>query len=92
MLIAETSTCLFWFAGFIATSNLIRKLAVCRGLVCSTAIAGTIFGAFQFALFAATSYFAIQHVVAPSEYGDGGESLKMSSGKWWRREKDVERI
>jgi hypothetical protein len=47
MLSAEMTTMLFWFGGFVASADLLRKLEVCRGSVCSSAIAGTVLGSFE---------------------------------------------
>jgi hypothetical protein len=47
MLGAELTTALFWFAGFIATANLIRTAHTCIGVECGSAIAGTIFASFE---------------------------------------------
>lgn len=47
MLSAEMTTMLFWFCGFVASADLIRKLDVCQGSVCSSAIAGTVLGSFE---------------------------------------------
>lgn len=47
MLSAETTTMLFWFGGFVASADLIRKLEVCSGSACSSAIAGTVLGSFE---------------------------------------------
>ena len=84
MLVAETSTSLLWFASIVATANLIRNLDVCRGLVCHAAIAGTVFGAFQFVLFAVTSYFAVGHISSPAKDVESkGDSVGLIKSKWW---------
>ena len=102
MLIAETTTALFWFGGFVATADVLRKLTVCRGLVCHSARAATVLGSFEFALFAATSWFAIKHVRdGPRSDVEKGHGRSDSFGmkglrerKWFGlgRERGVERL
>ncbi|RMD43685.1 hypothetical protein DV735_g1442, partial [Chaetothyriales sp. CBS 134920] len=47
MVVAESTTTILYFCGFIAVANLIRTLDVCRGVPCHSAIAGTVFSAFE---------------------------------------------
>jgi len=47
MLSMELVTAIFWLGGFAATADFLRKLAICRGEVCSTARASVVFGAFE---------------------------------------------
>ena len=56
-------------------------------MVCGSAVAGTVFGAFEFALFAASSYFAARHVSGPVVDLEGrkgsrgsGQSVEMETG------------
>lgn len=51
---------LFYFAGFVALAVFLSKLLFCRGAVCGSARAATAFSAFEFILWAATSFFTIK--------------------------------
>jgi len=61
ILAAECLTMLFWFAGFIALAVFLSD-RVCFGHVCAAAKAATVFGAIEWALFAATTTMASLHV------------------------------
>lgn len=54
---------LFYFAGFVALGVFLSKLLFCRGAVCGSARAVTVFGAFEFALWAATAAFTVKDAV-----------------------------
>lgn len=60
VLALETSNVLFYFSGFVALAVFLNKLLFCRGAVCSSARAATVFSSFEFALWAATSFFTIK--------------------------------
>lgn len=60
VLALETMNVLFYFAGFVALAVFLNKLLFCRGAVCSSARAATVFSSFEFALWAATSFFTIK--------------------------------
>lgn len=59
----EVSNVLFYFAGFVALGVFLSKLLFCRGAVCGSARAVTVFGAFEFALWAATAAFTVKDAV-----------------------------
>ncbi|RMZ83835.1 hypothetical protein DV737_g1458, partial [Chaetothyriales sp. CBS 132003] len=90
MVVAESTTTIFYFCGFIAVANLIRTLDTCRGLVCHSATAGTVFSAFEFAFFAASSYFAINHVMSRgsmNEIGSVGKDVESLSSTQSRNDR-----
>ena len=43
----EAITMIFWFAGFIALAVFLSSLSLCVGNVCKSAVAATVFGAFE---------------------------------------------
>lgn len=51
---------LFHFAGFVALAVFLTKLLFCRGTVCGSARAMTVFGAFEFALWGVTAALTIK--------------------------------
>lgn len=51
----EVITMIFWFAGFIALAVALPGPSYCAGSACSSLQAATVFGAFEWALFAITS-------------------------------------
>lgn len=51
---------LFYFAGFVALGVFLTRLLFCRGAVCGSARTVTVFGAFEFVLWAATAAFTIK--------------------------------
>ncbi|MCJ1262767.1 hypothetical protein MMC22_002637 [Lobaria immixta] len=55
VLALDALTMLFWFAGFIALAVFHSNLGECRGRVCDDLVAGIVFGAFEWLLFAATT-------------------------------------
>ncbi|KKY25428.1 hypothetical protein UCDDS831_g02103 [Diplodia seriata] len=61
MLGVEALTMLFWFAGFIALAVWLDD-RVCFGSVCASAKAATVFAAFEWFVFAATTVLAALHV------------------------------
>ncbi|ETN36666.1 uncharacterized protein HMPREF1541_08944 [Cyphellophora europaea CBS 101466] len=65
MLSAEASTALFWFAGFIASADLLRKSPLSLHSR-ATAIAATVFASLLFLTFAATTSFATHHLLTSS--------------------------
>ncbi|KIW04056.1 uncharacterized protein PV09_04874 [Verruconis gallopava] len=58
---AELVTMIFWFAGFIAEASLLGDTECHKGTLCRTMQAATVFGAFEWLLFAATSLMAGLH-------------------------------
>lgn len=63
MLSAEATSTLFYFAAFVSAAAMIRTDSQCAAHACDTAIASTIFAAFLFVSFAATTSFALQHLL-----------------------------
>lgn len=55
----EVITMIFWFAGFIALGVLLPAPRFCHWSACNCAQAATVFGAFEWALFVATSVIAV---------------------------------
>ncbi|KAF2228861.1 hypothetical protein EV356DRAFT_456887 [Viridothelium virens] len=62
ILAAEAVTMIFWFAGFIALAVFLSNRE-CWGHVCSAAKAAAAFSAFEWAVFVATTTFAVIHVI-----------------------------
>jgi len=62
ILAAEFITMIFWFAGFIAFAVFITDWGCRRGNVCRSSQAATVFAAFEWLLFAATTIMASLHV------------------------------
>ncbi|KXL45077.1 hypothetical protein M433DRAFT_154651 [Acidomyces richmondensis BFW] len=83
ILAAESVTTLFWFAGFIALAVFLTG-RVCFGSVCSAAKAATVFGAFEWLLFAATTAVAILHVFRTSgrtsDHGKANPNMNVAEG------------
>lgn len=69
MLSAEATSTVFFLAAFASTAHLIASEraspipATCSAHACSSAIAATIFAAFLFVTFAATTSFAVRHLI-----------------------------
>ncbi|GAM82615.1 hypothetical protein ANO11243_005970 [Dothideomycetidae sp. 11243] len=64
ILAVEALTMLFWFAAFIALAALLGDVGSCYGNnICGEAKAATVFGAFNWLLFAFTTAMAAIHVV-----------------------------
>jgi len=62
ILAAEFLTMIFWFAGFIALAVLLTGVRCRRWGPCQAAKAATVFAAFEWLLFAATTVMASLHV------------------------------
>jgi len=60
ILAAEAVTMLFWFGGFIALAAFLSD-RICFGSVCKAAKAGTVFAAFEWLFFAASTLMAALH-------------------------------
>ncbi|OGE57386.1 hypothetical protein PENARI_c002G12138 [Penicillium arizonense] len=69
----EVVTMIFWFAGFVAMGSQLPPPRWCHSSTCSSLQAATIFGAFEWVLFAVTTYFAIIDVM---NHRRSGESAK----------------
>ena len=54
----EALTMLLWFIGFVALAVYVGNLAICVGHVCRALKAAVVFGAFEWALFLATTILA----------------------------------
>ncbi|KAJ5709609.1 hypothetical protein N7493_009900 [Penicillium malachiteum] len=55
----EVITMIFWFAGFIATAAELPDSHACHWSACRSRQAATVFGAFEWLLFALTTFFAV---------------------------------
>ncbi|KAG0158005.1 MARVEL-like domain [Penicillium digitatum] len=71
----EVITMIFWFAGFIAMGAMLPPPRWCHGSACSSLQAATVFGAFEWVLFAVTTYFGIVDVM---HHRRGGEKAAHS--------------
>ncbi|KAJ5319380.1 uncharacterized protein N7506_012084 [Penicillium brevicompactum] len=72
----EVITMIFWFAGFIAIGAQLPPPRYCHTSACSSLQAATIFGAFEWAMFAVTTFFAVLDV---KNHRRSGESAKTHS-------------
>ncbi|CAL5872255.1 uncharacterized protein PFLUO_LOCUS6516 [Penicillium psychrofluorescens] len=59
----EVVTMIFWFAAFIAIGALLPPAPGCYWSACHALQAATVFGAFEWALFVATTVFAIRELM-----------------------------
>ncbi|BDD59154.1 hypothetical protein MPDQ_001986 [Monascus purpureus] len=55
ILAVEAVTMVFWFAGFIALGAWLPSPSFCKGDLCNSLQAATVFGSFEWALFAVTT-------------------------------------
>ncbi|KIW30050.1 uncharacterized protein PV07_05829 [Cladophialophora immunda] len=62
MLAAETTTSIFWLAGFAAMADRLRRSNICRVGACSSATGSVVVGVFEFVLFGITAFFAFSHI------------------------------
>ncbi|KAL1861608.1 hypothetical protein Daus18300_008724 [Diaporthe australafricana] len=60
VLALEVTNVLFYFAGFVALAVFLTHLLFCRGAVCGSARAATVFSSFNFALWSATAALTIK--------------------------------
>lgn len=65
---AEALTMIFWFAGFIALAAWLPPSSQCRTSPCRSLQAATVFGSFEWALFAVTAGVLIANVVRSRSY------------------------
>ncbi|OJJ79656.1 MARVEL domain-containing protein [Aspergillus glaucus CBS 516.65] len=65
----ELVTMIFWFAGFIALAVALPAASYCHGSACSCLQAATVFGAFEWVLFAITSATAVMGVMRSGPSG-----------------------
>ncbi|OJD11328.1 hypothetical protein AJ78_07880 [Emergomyces pasteurianus Ep9510] len=74
LIAAEAVTLLFWFAGFIAVAAILPPAELCKhSSVCQGLQAATVFGAFEWLLFVATTVLV---VVLPLMRGGGDSTPK----------------
>lgn len=59
----EATNVLFYFAGFVALGVFLSKLLFCRGAVCGSARAATVFGSFEFVLWSVTAALTMKDAV-----------------------------
>ncbi|KAJ9295307.1 hypothetical protein DTO271G3_6130 [Paecilomyces variotii] len=59
----EAVTMIFWFAAFIALAALLPPPEACHSSPCRSSQAATVFGAFEWVLFAVTAGFAIFNLI-----------------------------
>ncbi|GAD99448.1 conserved hypothetical protein [Paecilomyces variotii No. 5] len=59
----EVVTTIFWFAAFIALAVLLPPSGACHNSPCRSSQAATVFGAFEWVLFAVTAGFAIFNLI-----------------------------
>lgn len=59
----EVLNTLFYFAAFVAMSVFLSKLLFCRGMVCASARASAVTGAFEFSLWAATTALLAREIM-----------------------------
>lgn len=60
VLALEVTNVLFYFAGFVALAVFLTHLLFCRGAVCGSARAATVFSSFNFLLWTATAALTIK--------------------------------
>ncbi|EPS34178.1 hypothetical protein PDE_09142 [Penicillium oxalicum 114-2] len=72
----EVVTMIFWFAGFIALGAELPAPVYCRWSACRALQAVTVFGAFEWILFAVTTYFAIMDL---KEHRRSGQTAQKTS-------------
>lgn len=56
----EATNVIFYFSGFIALGVFLSNLLFCRGAVCGSARAATVFSSFEFALWCATAALTLK--------------------------------
>jgi hypothetical protein len=77
ILAAEFVTMIFWFAGFIAFAVLLTDWGCRYGSPCRSSQAATVFGAFEWLLFSATTIMASLHVWRTRNEHSGRHDPKM---------------
>lgn len=77
ILALEAVTMIFWFAGFIAHAVFVSAFVACRGNMCRCAQAATVFAAFEWALFTATTVLATLHVLRTRNGGRAKHNPQM---------------
>ena len=81
VLALEVTNVLFYFAGFVALAVFLTHLLFCRGAVCGSARAATVFSSFNFVLWSATAALTIKDALkggfAGLRMGRGGQGMPM---------------
>lgn len=81
VLALEVTNVLFYFAGFVALAVFLTHLLFCRGAVCGSARAATVFSSFNFVLWTATAALTIKDALkggfAGLRMGRGGQGMPM---------------
>ncbi|KAJ6107671.1 hypothetical protein N7523_008994 [Penicillium sp. IBT 18751x] len=72
----EVITMIFWFAGFIALGAELPPPAYCHWSACSAMQATTVFGAFEWVLFAVTTYFAVLDLMNHRRSGETAQKTQ----------------
>ncbi|OAG38710.1 hypothetical protein AYO21_07063 [Fonsecaea monophora] len=62
MLAAETTTSIFWLAGFAVMADRLRRADICEVGACASATGSVVVGVFEFVLFGITAFFAFSHI------------------------------
>ncbi|KAH8778696.1 membrane-associating domain-containing protein [Diaporthe sp. PMI_573] len=75
VLALEVTNVLFYFAGFVALAVFLTHLLFCRGAVCGSARAATVFSSFNFLLWTATAALTIKDALK-----GGFAGLRMGRG------------
>jgi len=70
LIAVDAVTMIFWFAGFIALAAELPSPKLCTGHVCDSMQAVTVFGAFEWLLFVATTVLVVLPIVR--NRGSGG--------------------
>lgn len=71
---------LFFFSGFIALGVFLSQLLFCRGAVCSSAQASTVFSAFLFVLWGCTLMLECKKVLKAGFLRRQAATTKMNGG------------
>ncbi|KAJ5100228.1 hypothetical protein N7456_006280 [Penicillium angulare] len=72
----EVITMIFWFAGFIAMGAELPPAAGCTWSTCRALQAVTVFGSFEWVLFAVTTYFAIVDLMNHRTSGESAQKTQ----------------
>ncbi|KAJ5183192.1 hypothetical protein N7492_000808 [Penicillium capsulatum] len=74
--VVEVITMIFWFAGFIAMGAKLPRPEVCVWSACHALQAATVFGAFEWVLFAGTTYFAVVDLMHHRNTGESTQKTQ----------------
>ncbi|KAJ0124910.1 hypothetical protein J7T55_006253 [Diaporthe amygdali] len=81
VLALEVTNVLFYFAGFVALAVFLTHLLFCRGAVCGSARAATVFSSFNFVLWTATAALTIKDAL---KGGFAGLRMGHEGGRYGR--------